>query len=97
MINDVKLKEYMELNIIQIAQLDFMSGRSLNDAVVILDEAQNTTNQQIKMFLTRMGMNTKMIITGDLTQIYLPAAQTSRLVHAIHILKLLIRIIFLKL
>jgi len=77
----------MELNIIQIAPLAFMRGRTLNDAVVILDEAQNTTTQQIKMFLTRMGMNTKMIITGDLTQIDLPAAQTSGLVQAMRILK----------
>ena len=64
-----------------------MRGRTLNDAVVILDEAQNTTTQQIKMFLTRMGMNTKMIVTGDMTQIDLPASQTSGLVQAIKILK----------
>ena len=82
-----KLKEYMELNIIQIAPLAFMRGRTLNDAVVILDEAQNTTAQQIKMFLTRMGMNTKMIVTGDMTQIDLPASQTSGLVQALRILK----------
>ena len=81
------LKEYMELNIIQIAPLAFMRGRTLNDAVVILDEAQNTTTQQIKMFLTRMGMNTKMIVTGDMTQIDLPASQTSGLVQALRILK----------
>ncbi len=82
-----KLKEYMETNIIQIAPLAFMRGRTLNDAVVILDEAQNTTPAQIKMFLTRMGMNTKMIITGDMTQIDLPASQTSGLVQALKILK----------
>ena len=64
-----------------------MRGRTLNDAVVILDEAQNTTTQQIKMFLTRMGMNTKMIVTGDMTQIDLPASQTSGLVQALRILK----------
>lgn len=87
MIPAAKLKEYMELNIIQIAPLAFMRGRTLNDAVVILDEAQNTTTQQIKMFLTRMGMNTKMIITGDMTQIDLPPAQTSGLVQAMRILK----------
>ena len=87
MIPAAKLKEYMELNIIQIAPLAFMRGRTLNDAVVILDEAQNTTTQQIKMFLTRMGMNTKMIVTGDMTQIDLPASQTSGLVQAIRILK----------
>jgi phosphate starvation-inducible PhoH-like protein len=83
MIPAAKLKEYMELNIIQIAPLAFMRGRTLNDAVVILDEAQNTTTQQIKMFLTRMGMNT----TGDMTQIDLPSSQTSGLVQAMKILK----------
>lgn len=87
MIPATKLKEYMELNIIQIAPLAFMRGRTLNDAIVILDEAQNTTTQQIKMFLTRMGMNTKMIVTGDMTQIDLPSSQTSGLVQAIKILK----------
>lgn len=87
MIPAAKLKEYMELNVIQIAPLAFMRGRTLNDAVVILDEAQNTTTQQIKMFLTRMGMNTKMIVTGDMTQIDLPASQTSGLVQAMKILK----------
>lgn len=87
MIPATKLKEYMELNIIQIAPLAFMRGRTLNDAVVILDEAQNTTTQQIKMFLTRMGMNTKMIVTGDMTQIDLPTSQTSGLIQAMKILK----------
>lgn len=87
MIPAAKLKEYMELNIIQIAPLAFMRGRTLNDAVVILDEAQNTTTQQIKMFLTRMGMNTKMIVTGDITQIDLPSSQTSGLIQAMKILK----------
>ena len=87
MIPAAKLKEYMELNIIQIAPLAFMRGRTLNDAVVILDEAQNTTTQQIKMFLTRMGMNTKMIVTGDMTQIDLPSSQKSGLVQAMHILR----------
>ena len=87
MIPAAKLKEYLELNIIQIAPLAFMRGRTLNDAVVILDEAQNTTTQQIKMFLTRMGMNTKMIITGDMTQIDLPSSQTSGLIQAMKILK----------
>lgn len=72
MIPNQKLMEYMDQNVIQIAPLAFMRGRTLNDAVVILDEAQNTTAQQIKMFLTRMGQNTKMIITGDMTQIDLP-------------------------
>ena len=87
MIPAAKLKEYMELNVIQIAPLAFMRGRTLNDAVVILDEAQSTTTQQIKMFLTRMGMNTKMIVTGDMTQIDLPSSQTSGLVQALRILK----------
>lgn len=87
MIPAAKLKEYMEMNVIQIAPLAFMRGRTLNDAVVILDEAQNTTTQQIKMFLTRMGMNTKMIVTGDMTQIDLPSSQTSGLVQALRILK----------
>ena len=87
MIPVVKLKEYMENKIIQIAPLAFMRGRTLSDAVIILDEAQNTTTHQIKMFLTRMGMNAKMIITGDVTQIDLPASQPSGLLHALHILK----------
>ena len=87
MIPAAKLQEMMEQNVIQIAPLAFMRGRTLNDAVVILDEAQNTTSQQIKMFLTRMGMNTKMIVTGDMTQIDLPPSQTSGLIHALHILK----------
>ena len=87
MVPMAKLKEYMEMNVIQIAPLAFMRGRTLNDAIVILDEAQNTTPQQIKMFLTRMGSNTKMIITGDLTQIDLPQHQNSGLIHATRILK----------
>ena len=82
-----KLKVYMENNVIQIAPLAFMRGRTLNDAVIILDEAQNTTTPQIKMFLTRMGTNTKMIVTGDMTQIDLPSSQTSGLVQALRILK----------
>ena len=86
MIPAVKLQDMMEKHIIQIAPLAFMRGRSLSDAVVILDEAQNTTSQQIRMFLTRMGMNTKMIITGDLTQIDLPREQRSGLKEALKIL-----------
>ena len=82
----VKLQDMMEKHIIQIAPLAFMRGRTLSDAVVILDEAQNTTSQQIRMFLTRMGMNTKMIITGDLTQIDLPREQRSGLKEALKIL-----------
>ncbi len=86
MIPTQKLQEYMEQNIIQIAPLAFMRGRTLNDAVVILDEAQNTTTQQMKMFLTRMGQNTKMIITGDMTQIDLPRSVRSGLAEAMHVL-----------
>ena len=87
MIPAQKLRELMEQNVIQIAPLAFMRGRTLNDAVVILDEAQNTTTAQIKMFLTRMGMNTKMIITGDTTQIDLPSSTRSGLVEAMRILR----------
>jgi phosphate starvation-inducible PhoH-like protein len=87
MIPAQKLTEYMEQNVIQIAPLAFMRGRTLNDAVVILDEAQNTTTQQIKMFLTRMGQNTKMIITGDMTQIDLPRSVRSGLKEAMLVLK----------
>ena len=86
MVPGAKLKEYMD-NVIQIAPLAFMRGRTLNDAVIILDEAQNTTTHQIKMFLTRLGMNAKMIITGDVTQIDLPPTATSGLVQAMQILK----------
>ena len=87
MIPAVKLKEYMETNVIQIAPLAFMRGRTLSDAVVVLDEAQNTTIHQIKMFLTRMGMNTKMIVTGDVTQIDLPRSVGSGLVQALRVLR----------
>ena len=87
MIPAAKLQEYMDTNVIQIAPLAFMRGRTLNDAVVILDEAQNTTTAQIKMFLTRMGWNTKMIITGDRTQIDLPPSQKSGLTEAQRILE----------
>lgn len=86
MIPAVKLQDMMEKHIIQIAPLAFMRGRTLSDAVVILDEAQNTTPAQIRMFLTRMGWNTKMIITGDMTQIDLPHEQKSGLKEALKIL-----------
>jgi phosphate starvation-inducible PhoH-like protein len=86
MLPQVKLQDMMEKHIIQIAPLAFMRGRTLSDAVVILDEAQNTTPAQIRMFLTRMGWNTKMIITGDMTQIDLPRTQKSGLIEALHIL-----------
>ena len=86
MLPQVKLQDMMEKHVIQIAPLAFMRGRTLSDAVVILDEAQNTTPAQIRMFLTRMGWNTKMIITGDMTQIDLPAKAKSGLIEALHIL-----------
>mgnify|MGYP002514908181 CR=1 FL=1 len=86
MIPGAKLNEYMERGIIQIAPLAFMRGRTLADAIVILDEAQNTTTAQLKMFLTRLGIHGKMIVTGDMTQIDLPAQQTSGLVQAVRIL-----------
>ena len=87
MLPAVKLQEMMDKDIIQIAPLAFMRGRTLNDAIVILDEAQNTTTAQIRMFLTRMGWNTKMIITGDLTQIDLPRQTLSGLKDAIRIVE----------
>ena len=87
MIPAAKLKELMESNVIQIAPLAYMRGRTLSDAVIILDEAQNTTTHQIKMFLTRLGLGGKMIITGDMTQIDLPASVTSGLVQARKILE----------
>lgn len=87
MIPPFKLREYLETHVIQIAPLAFMRGRTLSDAVIILDEAQNTTPQQIKMFLTRLGFNSKMIVTGDMTQIDLPASQQSGLIHAMRVLK----------
>jgi phosphate starvation-inducible PhoH-like protein len=86
MLPQVKLQDMMEKHQIQIAPLAFMRGRTLSDAVVILDEAQNTTPAQIRMFLTRMGWNTKMIITGDMTQIDLPRPQKSGLIEALRVL-----------
>lgn len=87
MLPAIKLKEYMESGTIQIAPLAFMRGRTLNDAVIILDEAQNTTTHQMKMFLTRLGMNGKMVITGDVTQIDLPRHTRSGLLQALSVLK----------
>lgn len=86
MIPAQKLREMMEQNVVQIAPLAFMRGRTLSDAVVILDEAQNTTSAQIKMFMTRMGTNTKMIITGDTSQVDLPRGVRSGLSEALEIL-----------
>ena len=87
MISAKKLESHLEEGVIQIAPLAFMRGRTLDNAFVILDEAQNTTLPQMKMFLTRMGMNSKFIITGDVTQIDLPRTQDSGLVQAIRLLK----------
>ena len=86
MIPATKLQDMMEKHVIQIAPLAFMRGRTLSDAVVILDEAQNTTTAQLRMFLTRMGTNTKMIVTGDMTQIDLPRGQHSGLKEAVAVL-----------
>lgn len=86
MIPAARLQDMMDKHVIQIAPLAFMRGRTLSDAIVILDEAQNTTTAQIRMFLTRMGWNSKMVITGDLTQIDLPREQRSGLKEAIEIL-----------
>lgn len=87
LIPGIRLKEYMESGVIQIAPLAYMRGRTLNDAVIILDEAQNTTPHQMKMFLTRLGQSAKMIITGDMTQVDLPRGVPSGLREAQHILK----------
>ena len=87
MLPPLKLKEYMDSGTIQIAPLAFMRGRTLNDAVIVLDEAQNTTTQQMKMFLTRLGMNSKMVVTGDVTQIDLPRSTRSGLLSALRILR----------
>ena len=87
MIPGAKLKEHIENNVIQIAPLAYMRGRTLSDAVIILDEAQNTTPRQLKMFLTRLGMNARMIVTGDITQIDLPSPATSGLLQALRVLK----------
>jgi phosphate starvation-inducible PhoH-like protein len=82
-----KLKYYQETRVIEIAPLAYMRGRTLHDAFVLLDEAQNTTSEQIKMFLTRMGPNSRVIITGDQTQVDLPSRQKSGLKEALEVLK----------
>ena len=87
MIPPKKLEEYLESEVIQIAPLAYMRGRTLNDSFVILDEAQNTTRNQLKMFLTRMGVSAKFVITGDMSQIDLPKRSESGLIHAFEILK----------
>jgi len=80
-----KLESYLEKGIIEVAPLAFMRGRTLNDSFVILDEAQNTTSEQMKMFLTRLGFNSKAVITGDVTQIDLPDSRRSGLIEAIEV------------
>jgi phosphate starvation-inducible PhoH-like protein len=87
MMDPEKVERYLEKNVIEIAPIAFMRGRTLNDSFVILDEAQNTTSEQMKMFVTRLGFNSKAVITGDITQIDLPNARRSGLVEAIDILK----------
>src|SRR5207244_3354235 len=85
--NQRRYLEAIEKNVIEIAPIAFMRGRTLNDSFVIMDEAQNTTSEQMKMFVTRLGFNSKAVITGDITQIDLPNARRSGLVEAIDILK----------
>jgi phosphate starvation-inducible PhoH-like protein len=87
MLEPEKVDKYLEKNVIEVAPIAFMRGRTLNDAFIILDEAQNTTGEQMKMFLTRMGFNSKAVITGDVTQIDLPNARRSGLIEATEILR----------
>jgi phosphate starvation-inducible protein PhoH and related proteins len=87
MLDPEKVDRYLEKNVIEIAPIAFMRGRTLNDSFVILDEAQNTTSEQMKMFVTRLGFNSKAVITGDITQIDLPSARRSGLLEAIDVLK----------
>ena len=82
MLDTEKVERYLERGTIEIAPIAFMRGRTLNDSFVILDEAQNTTSEQMKMFLTRIGFNSKAVITGDITQIDLPTGKTSGLIEA---------------
>jgi phosphate starvation-inducible PhoH-like protein len=85
MLDVEKTEKYLERGAIEVAPLAFMRGRTLNDAFVILDEAQNTTSEQMKMFLTRLGFGSKAVVTGDITQIDLPSGRTSGLVEAMHV------------
>src|SRR5260370_16814397 len=87
MLDADKLDRFLEKGIIEVAPLAFMRGRTLNDSFVILDEAQNTTSEQMKMFLTRLGFNSKAVITGDVTQIDLPAGRKSRLIEALEVFR----------
>jgi phosphate starvation-inducible PhoH-like protein len=87
LLDQEKVDRYLERNVIEIAPIAFMRGRTLNDSFIILDEAQNTTSEQMKMFVTRLGFNAKAVITGDITQIDLPNARRSGLIEAIDVLK----------
>jgi len=87
LLDQEKIDRYLERNIIEIAPIAFMRGRTLNDSFIILDEAQNTTSEQMKMFVTRLGFNAKAVITGDITQIDLPNARRSGLIEAAEVLK----------
>jgi phosphate starvation-inducible PhoH-like protein len=87
MLEPERVERYLEKNIIEIAPIAFMRGRTLNDSFVILDEAQNTTSEQMKMFVTRLGFGSKAVITGDVTQIDLPSARRSGLIEAVDILQ----------
>jgi phosphate starvation-inducible PhoH-like protein len=87
MLEPEKVDRYLEKNVIEIAPIAFMRGRTLNDSFVILDEAQNTTSEQMKMFVTRLGFNSKAVITGDVTQIDLPNARRSGLLEAMDVLR----------
>ena len=96
MLDADKLERFLEKGIVEVAPLAFMRGRTLNDSFVILDEAQNTTSEQMKMFLTRLGFNSKAVITGDVTQIDLPAGRRSGLVEALEVVGKIDGIAFIK-
>jgi phosphate starvation-inducible protein PhoH and related proteins len=96
MLDADKLERFLEKGIVEVAPLAFMRGRTLNDSFVILDEAQNTTSEQMKMFLTRLGFNSKAVVTGDVTQIDLPAGRKSGLVEALEVTSRIEGIAFIK-
>jgi phosphate starvation-inducible protein PhoH and related proteins len=96
MLDADKLERFLEKGIVEVAPLAFMRGRTLNDSFVILDEAQNTTSEQMKMFLTRLGFNSKAVVTGDVTQIDLPAGRKSGLVEALEVTSKIEGIAFIK-
>ncbi len=96
MLDADKLERFLEKGIVEVAPLAFMRGRTLNDSFVILDEAQNTTSEQMKMFLTRLGFNSKAVVTGDVTQIDLPAGRKSGLVEALEVIGRIEGIAFIK-